>query len=156
MRKWILLGSSKTDTNYFNITIGSYSDGDSNFGYNADPNDSNDNKYFGGLSNTQFYGKTILRLYARSSYDYNADMYLRYNINHYFTISDSIGITSTLYSKRLDTNAMISVGDAGAGYFGGCSWYYKFISQTTDSARSVLPCFRCWKNYSAIYWFRKT
>lgn len=134
MRKWILLGSSKTDTNYFNITIGSYSDGDSNFGYNADPNDSNDNKYFGSLSNTQFYGKTILRLYARSSYSYNADMYLRYNINHYFTISGSISITSTLYIKRLDTNAMISLGDAGASYFGGFSWYYSLTSQTTENA----------------------
>ena len=71
-------GISKTDTNYFNITIGSYSDDDKNFGYNADPNDSNDNKYFGSLSNTQFYGKAILRLYAHSTYSYSADMYLRY------------------------------------------------------------------------------
>ena len=133
MRKWILSGISEADTNYFNIGIGRYDDGDSNFGYNADPNDSNNNKFFGSLSSTRFYGSTILSLYARRYRDYTSDGYLRWEIQHYFTVASNIGISSTLYIKRLDTNVTVALNKISMSYRGEASWYVVISNQTTDS-----------------------
>ena len=134
MRKGILLEIFENNANYFKLTIGYYSNGYSISGYHNSSYSYSSYPNFGSLNTTNFNNSTIYEISSKSDPDYNYNMgRYQYIITDSFSIKGNSNIKSTIYIKRLDTNALLTIPYSEYSSITGLSLWWNKRTSSVDN-----------------------